>query len=757
DSRRAAAASRLTANRRAAPGPSPRPAGNWPAAPRSAGQQVNTAHPSVNPFACERCGFGLHLIRKDQIFIIDGKRYCDVCAGIIVSNSHGTKDFCAVCGKVFSSGELSSVRGKKVCKSCSVKNLSTLLAEPDTEPLSAGGTADGPVASHSTPLGAVPVKVTCTRCGKSILNDGSLHHSGDKYYCDDCYDAMSQKQLNKRESDLRQELVYALSAVLDAQMKREREAEKKRQILERLCHTECASCGADRPKSALHSVDGKYYCEECFGKLYLSDVFEVGGKMGLFDRFKKEATANVPDETAHNAPAPSIASPVAGKYAEGIDYVLQYSPNDDLYFIEIHDMIRKYLADALTFPGMIGFAVFALTQDEYEMKTVRGNDDGMTALVGRLLDYLPKDRLIATGCVNMLDRSRRENLRLELKNDTMDDGKYQKYRNRRAVTYIKSLDRVYVMCIKATGDEIPSVDGRGYAWLFSKKEYAEGFVQHNPDYNFYYRELDSEELIAFIKTWYRLGVTRFKLNPGTNDRYAEVDRDVFLPVDGVREWDVIGSSLKQLIIRYKQNIAVQGNPGARATAMTMWTAICHELYRSVLFVPVAYNDDPAIVEDRVIHVTTAGIQRLAEAEFKRLSAASGTKAGEKANVEVDNTLSCAPNRDMIFGSGEYHFAAAGEVRSETVMHLRTLVNNNNTLLCAFTDIAALRKVFGDNVRVCAQTYEEIISHIDDALNGGTTICGLVIDPGFNELILSREQMDFAAKEKDAPGKLFISE
>ena len=50
------------------------------------------------------------------------------------------------------------------------------------------------------------------------------------------------------------------------------EEEKKRLDLEHLYHTKCSSCNAEHPESAFHIIDDKYYCEECFNRMFSFDI-----------------------------------------------------------------------------------------------------------------------------------------------------------------------------------------------------------------------------------------------------------------------------------------------------------------------------------------------------------------------------------------------------------------------------------------------------------------------------------------------------
>ena len=136
---------------------------------------------------------------------------------------------------------------------------------------------------------------------------------------------------------------------------------------------------------------------------------------------------------------------ISGKYADNIYYVLQYRPEKDLYVMEVHDCAGKYLTDPAMASGKMGYASFALTEEEYNLKAVQNDDEKMNALIGALLTQLPKDRILENGCIDLARFEHQEELKLVLKNETMDDHAYQKYKNERAFSYLASLDKVYVM------------------------------------------------------------------------------------------------------------------------------------------------------------------------------------------------------------------------------------------------------------------------------------------------------------------------
>ena len=88
-----------------------------------------------------------------------------------------------------------------------------------------------------------PANVVCAKCGTSMANDGTVRHMGEKYYCKTCYEKMAKDLIQLEE-------------------------ERKRLELKRVYFAECSSCGVEHPKSEFHMVDGKYYCEECFNRMF---------------------------------------------------------------------------------------------------------------------------------------------------------------------------------------------------------------------------------------------------------------------------------------------------------------------------------------------------------------------------------------------------------------------------------------------------------------------------------------------------------
>ena len=228
----------------------------------------------VSSIVCARCGCDLHLIRNDQIYVIGGKQYCDVCAEYYRKLSSAPKHFCVACRRIFPALEMTSICGNRICKECATKYWAGVLPGLRFTPTnkSSNNTASAGRKTPEPVKKPVPLNVVCVKCGTSIVNDGSVRHMGDKYFCKVCYDKMAGKlvlmKTGKQEKEIKQELVDVLNAVISKRISIQREEERKKMELERLYCTKCSSCGVEHPKSVFHVVDGHYYCEECFSKVY---------------------------------------------------------------------------------------------------------------------------------------------------------------------------------------------------------------------------------------------------------------------------------------------------------------------------------------------------------------------------------------------------------------------------------------------------------------------------------------------------------
>lgn len=325
---------------------------------------------------------------------------------------------------------------------------------------------------------------------------------------------------------------------------------------------------------------------------------------------------------------------------------------------------------------------------------------------------------------------------------------HKKLTESEGIDYINALSKVYVVCSSATGENYPSLDTAGYAWVFSKAEFADCILNKNSFARLNCQELSLPEFKAFVKEWYKYGACRFKLNPGIDDVQTDIDRDNFVPNIKAKQFDYYGSSLNQEILRMKQMKAIKTEDAQRYAA-TFWSAVCNHIYDTVFLVPVSYDDEPDDAVDGIIHYTDDGIKQLNNIQLKRIM---GEESNNNVRIESDSIIA---KEELIPGSEGYKFASAETAKQGRTMHLRSISNGASSFLCGFTDIGDIHKIFGKNVHIALFTYNEIIEHIESTLSDGNKISGFIINAGANELILNREDIAFAEKEHIEGIKVYI--
>lgn len=456
-----------------------------------------------------------------------------------------------------------------------------------------------------------------------------------------------------------------------------------------------------------------------------------------------ELKASIPAPAA--AATPGIQS-FKGMLKPGVEYLVNHNEAKDLYAVEVHDKTGEYISDADWNTDKMGFAAFALTEHEY---TLRGRPDNtFTDLLEKLLTELPKDRLLGIGGV-VISTKERFDLNIELNCETADDHLYPKYIAAKAKKYIESVGKVYVMYNRSTGENMPAIDGGGFAWAFTKEEYAQTIVEKNPAIDLAYKALTTEEFFEVVKGWYILGVIRFKLNLGTGDHECIVDRDHFVHDEKASKWDYYGSGLNSLIIRFRQNRALEANEDAQKNACMLWAGICHELPKNVFLVPINFDSEPAQSDYDYFHFSKGGFERLNHMAIEK---ALGDKVDKSkalyATDDKGNPLLVA-KEELFYANDRYRFFRPDEVTQPRIMHLRTLNHGNNAFLCAFTDVSVMHKIFGQDVLIGIFTYDEIVAHINDSIMGSElSLEGLVINPGSATLILSRENIEAVRKNNE---------
>ena len=311
--------------------------------------------------------------------------------------------------------------------------------------------------------------------------------------------------------------------------------------------------------------------------------------------------------------------------------------------------------------------------------------------------------------------------------------------------YLRGQEEIYVLYSRSLGTKYPAIDKNGFATVCTKREYAQKIVDKNSDVPLEIQTFRPAEFDAYVKDWYRLGVVKFRLNPGTDDHCQEMRRDDYLPDDKAKMWDYAGSSLNCYTIRYHQNKAMTDG-GGQAAAMTLWSMICHVLPKSLLLAPFVYDEEDVgtPVEDSRVHVTAASA-----AAVRKLCMEKRAKSGD-----TDDNGSGASF--LLYGADGYAFPNGDDANDGKTMHLRTVVNQGHNFVPAFTDFKSLEQMFGKNVRIGLFTYEELRERVADTVAGsGAAVEGIVLNPGDTNLVLPRSELDNIDAEKGGTPKIYL--
>lgn len=468
--------------------------------------------------------------------------------------------------------------------------------------------------------------------------------------------------------------------------------------------------------------------------------------MGIVDIFgrKKQKPENIQKtQPAPQNTAKEIPARISGKLPSGAFFVA-LRVDKDLYGIEIHDLTGRYIDDIMWMPGNDTVAAFYLTEDEYLLAAESDNDNvnpQFAEFAQKLLEQKPKDRLADLYYVEM-STLQKTPVRMRLTVETIDDFKFRKQKGSDtgaseddAVSFLKAQSEIYIPYYKQTGNLFPMIDIEGYARVFTKKEYADQFIdiiKHKEDRDLLAQKYTQTDFIEEIRSWYQKGVARFWLNAGTDDHNDKINRDAFLPDPKAKEWDYLGSSLRQTAARFVQLTLVK-DPKMQIMFNLFWTGVINGLYDTPLLVPVRINYKENRQDDsNTLHCTKAAAELMLKLETERIT----KRTGSKPQLRIEDLTT-----EMIPGAENYTFAKRGDAK-RGMMHLSTIKNSQvgESMLCGFTDLNLIRKLFGDDYSVGLFTYEEIIAHIEETLSTGETISGFILNPSADNFVLTKEQI-----------------
>lgn len=411
--------------------------------------------------------------------------------------------------------------------------------------------------------------------------------------------------------------------------------------------------------------------------------------------------------------------------------------NGKIYAIEIMSMTGDMLSDMAWIPGDITSVLFALTDEEYALKD--NDTEKLDTLADELFHNLPKDRMLDT---HMIDSKTGEKKKSDIKpkTETMDDFKYPKYSAKRsAETGLKAIDaadKLWVIYNRALGDNYPTIDGNGAAWVFTSADGAKSIIKKNEGIDLCSKEYSKSEFLKFIKSWFALGLLRLKLNPGTDDVYAQMTIMDILP-EKDRVANCFGAPLHFSMVRFCQNHANSQNQNVAAMANASWNVICHQIQQSLFLVPFMFDgEDPYPADDDyIIHGTDYAVHLFNQTVMSVVNGIQPPAQGQVLNGIMN-----------FYGGEKYTLvnSSAPENDGEKLMRFLTLTGNNDnkTFIPAYTDFVQLKNFYGDKkVRVALLSYREIASMSTKGVaDGNENVGGIVINPVGVNIQISPEQM-----------------
>ena len=444
-----------------------------------------------------------------------------------------------------------------------------------------------------------------------------------------------------------------------------------------------------------------------------------------------------------------------GKTPDGIAYILREAEENWNYFIELHDPEGRLPQVGKPAEGQIAVLSFALTKDEFALKDEvldSGSRPKVDALVARLLEKLPGDRIITAG---IADKATRKLTPVRIRPGclTMDDRKLIRWRSRLGTERYSGLERIWVLCSAATGPRFPLLDLNFNALAYSSREYAEAAVKANPAFSLTVREMSAAQFRDYVSSFAPIGVTSFRLNTGKGSLPAEILCDDWLNAPSSSP-AYEGAALNRLTLRFRQNLQAKDDLAARAAASTCWNMAAHVLPGTLFLVPFNYREDEN-VEDHTLHLTVPSANLL---KIRSLEHSLGRRLKPDEVKELASAAPAALNiydRGMFFGGEDY--APADSVRAipGRLMLFSTVKGGGVTYLCGFTDISSLRAVFPAGRRVAVLTWPELTRFVGTENSDGSVSSGLVINPGYAELALTAAQIEELNKAAKEPLKVFI--
>ncbi len=406
----------------------------------------------------------------------------------------------------------------------------------------------------------------------------------------------------------------------------------------------------------------------------------------------------------------------------------------NLYAVEISDTTGKISGEDSILGGK-DVLLMGLTEKEFMLK--ESDSVALNVLVNSLADNTPKDRFISYRQINYKGETV-EDKKIAFKCDTIDDGEYVKYTQSTAIYIpddisvainsdyylaanyylraisivedkktdeikekikqlkkivlkkLKALNEIYYVYNKSIGERFPTIGPNGAVWIFTLENVVQDTIAKNKEVDFAYKKITQKDFEVILNHMYRFGMTDIIFNPGYDFAFA-IKRDEYMPIIGYEEKKITNSELHYNIIRFLQNKAIKLENCQKA-ATSLWNMINKNLLDTVFLTPMLFEDEVGKnikVNDNKVYFTANAIElsKNINLNFFNMS-------------KFDTTPEC-PDKKMTY----------------ITLKSKDINNCEKSWMPIFTDIFELRSILGDNLRICAISFNEIIEHIKDNMDG----------------------------------------
>ncbi len=403
----------------------------------------------------------------------------------------------------------------------------------------------------------------------------------------------------------------------------------------------------------------------------------------------------------------------------------------NLYAIEISDITGKISGEDAVLGGA-DILLMGITEKEFMLKET--DKDALCALVDSLADNTPKDRLISYKQINYKGESVEK--KLTPKSDSIDNGEYVKYTQSialyipddisvvinsdyylaanyylRATSIVedkktdeirdkikqlknivlkklKALNELYYVYNKSIGERYPTIGPNGAVWIFTMENLAKDIIAKNTDVDFAYKKITSKDFLVILNHMYRYGMTDLVFNPGFDFAFI-IKRDEYMPIVGYEETKITNSLLHYNVIRFLQNKAIKLDNCQKA-ATSLWNMINKNLSETIFLTPMTFaNEISKEINDSKVYFT-------------------------------QNACEIAKNINLnFFNMGKFDTTPEYCEKEMNYVTLKSKDTNGyeKSWLPIFTDIFELRSMIGENVRICAISFSEIIAYTKDKMDG----------------------------------------